>query len=683
MTQESKALLDISGLSVGFRTPHGLVHALRDVSLSVPRRRIMGIVGESGSGKSTLVWAVSRLLASNAVVRGGEIRVGETDVLGLDEAALQRFRGGQVSIVFQDPMTSQIPVLSYLQQMLDVQRRLRDRPVPERRRRAIDWIRNVGIPDPTVRVGQYPFQFSGGMRQRAAIAMALLLEPPLVFLDEPTTALDVTLEAQIVQLLRQLNEQVEATLVLVSHNLGLIASLCDAVAVMYAGEVVESGSVEQIFHAPRHPYTRALLQCDPARSGTRARQLPTIPGEVPDLQSVPTGCAFAPRCVHAAERCRTSAPALKPLGDGQEGRCHFAGTLADPAPMGDPAPTAGAAADAVARHDPGASTEPLLDIRNLRVRFRISGRFRAFLERDRDPFVDAVLGANLSLRRGGTVGLIGESGSGKTTLGRSVLGLLEPSEGSIVVDGRDVGTFAAGEWTAFRRHLAMIFQDPVGSLSPRKTVRSLLAEPFHIHGGADGSVESVIRRLCEMVQLPGPMLDRYPHELSGGQARRVGVARALALEPSLVVADEPTAGLDVSVQGEILNLLAELREDRGLSYLLVSHNLPAIRHICDRLAIMYLGRIVERGPCETVFQAPAHPYTEALIRGIPRPDPAKRMRAAPIEGEIPSLINRPTGCEFRTRCPHATPRCTAEIPLERTIAPGRQVRCHHPLAGTA
>ena len=696
---ESKGLLEVTGLSVGFRTPHGLVHALRDVSLSVPRRRVMGIVGESGSGKSTLVWAVSRLLASNAVVRGGEIRVGDTDVLGLDEATLQQFRGGQVSIVFQDPMTSQIPVLSYLQQMLDVQRRLRDRPVAERRKRATDWIRDVGIPDPTVRVGQYPFQFSGGMRQRAAIAMALLLEPPLVFLDEPTTALDVTLEAQIVQLLRQLNEQVEATLVLVSHNLGLIASLCDSVAVMYAGEIVESGSVEQIFHAPKHPYTRALLDCDPARSQTRARRLPTISGEVPDLQAVPAGCAFAPRCPNAAERCRTCAPELKSLEDGRKGRCHFAGTLADPvpaaAPTADPAPrpdsiptagpvpTAGAAPDAVVGAGPADPTGPLLDIRNLRVRFRISGRLRAFLQRDREPFVDAVLGANLSLQRGGTVGLIGESGSGKTTLGRSVLGLLEPSEGSIVVDGRDVGELSAREWTAFRRHLAMIFQDPVGSLSPRKTVRSLLAEPFHIHGGADGSVESAIRRLCEMVQLPAPMLDRYPHELSGGQARRVGVARALALEPSLVVADEPTAGLDVSVQGEILNLLAELREERGLSYLLVSHNLPAIRHICDRLAIMYLGRIVERGPCEAVFRAPAHPYTDALIRGIPRPDPAQRTLAAPIQGEIPSPINRPSGCEFRTRCPHATPRCTAEIPVERAVAPGREVRCHHPLVGNA
>lgn len=674
---DSKALLEIAGLSVDFRTPHGLVHALRDVSLSVPRRRVMGIVGESGSGKSTLIWAISRLLASNAVIRAGSIRVGGVDVLSLNEAALTQFRGGQVSIVFQDPMTSQIPVLSYLRQMLDVQRRLVGVPFQERRERAVDWIRQVGISDPTERADQYPFQFSGGMRQRAAIAMALLLEPPLVFLDEPTTALDVTLEAQIVQLLRQLNEQVDATLVLVSHNLGLIASLCDSVAVMYAGEIVESGTVEQIFHAPQHPYTRALLECDPARSPQRARRLPTIPGEVPNLQLVPPGCVFAPRCQYVEDVCRTTAPELRPLSGGQVARCYFAGGLADPAIP------ASAVADDHERLDIGDPKPPILSVRELRVRFRAAGRIRAFLERDPDPFVDAVLGASLLLERGGTLGLIGESGSGKTTLGRSVIGLLEPSEGSIHVDGKDTGDLSPGEWMTFRRHLAMIFQDPVGSLSPRKTVRSLLAEPFQIHGGGDGSLEVEVRRLCEMVQLPAPMLDRYPHELSGGQARRVGVARALALSPSLVVADEPTAGLDVSVQGEILNLLARLRAERGLSYLLVSHNLPAIRHICDSLAIMYLGRIVERGPCEDVFVSPAHPYTDALIRGIPQPDPSERIRTAPIQGEIPSLINRPMGCEFHTRCPHATSRCRREIPIERTVATGRQVRCHHPLLGTA
>ena len=675
--EESRPLLEVSGLSVDFRTPHGMVHALRDVSLSVPRRRVMGIVGESGSGKSTLVWAISRLLASNAVVRGGSIRVGDTDVLSLGQRALQQFQGGQVSIVFQDPMTSQIPVLSYLQQMLDVQRRLTDLSVSERRERAVEWIRQVGISDPSERVIQYPFQFSGGMRQRVAIAMALLLEPPLVFLDEPTTALDVTLEAQIVQLLRQLNEQVEATLVLVSHNLGLIASLCDSVAVMYAGEVVETGSVEQIFYEPRHPYTRALLECDPARSQGRAQLLPTIPGDVPSLQQVAPGCVFAPRCRHAEAVCHGTTPVLRSLHGGQTARCHFAGELSElPRASVAPPPVEGELRS-------GRSPDRLLEIHDLRVRFRISGRLRAFLDRNPDPFVDAVLGANLSLERGGTLGLIGESGSGKTTLGRCVLGLLDPEEGSIRIDGQDTGKFSTSEWMAFRRNLAMIFQDPVGSLSPRKTVRFLLAEPFHIHGGLNGSAEPAIRRLCEMVQLPRTMLDRYPHELSGGQARRVGVARALALEPALVVADEPTAGLDVSVQGEILNLLAELRRERGLSYLLVSHNLPAIRHICDSLAIMYLGRIVERGPCEAVFQAPAHPYTDALIRGIPQPDPAKRIRAAPIQGEIPSLINRPAGCEFHTRCPHATSRCKVEVPMERTIADGRRVRCHHPLLGTA
>ena len=688
-----RPLLDIDGLSIDFRTPHGPVHALRGVSLAVPRRQVMGIVGESGSGKSTLVWAVSRLLAGNAVIREGSIRVGDTDVLALGEGELERFRGGQVSIVFQDPMTSQIPVLTYLRQMLDVQHRQRGMPPAERRRQAVDWIRQVGIPDPEVRVGQYPFQFSGGMRQRAAIAMALLLEPPLVFLDEPTTALDVTLEAQIVQLLRELNRRVEATLVLVSHNLGLVASLCDRVAVMYAGEVVETGSVEQIFHQPQHPYTRALLACDPARGHARGR-LPTIPGEVPGLQQLPPGCAFAPRCRHAEAVCRTRPPALRRLADGGRARCHLVEDLppADRATGAEAPPPGAPVASGEDRAAPGTGApvaaeeggaEPLLDIRDLRVRFRVAGRLRAWLDRDPDPFVDAVLGASLQLERGGTLGLIGESGSGKTTLGRSVIGLLAPASGAIRVAGRDTATLSAGEWASFRRNLAMIFQDPVGSLSPRKTVRALLAEPFRIHRVDPGAGEAAaIRRLCDMVQLPTPILDRYPHELSGGQARRVGVARSLALEPSLVIADEPTAGLDVSVQGEILNLLAELRRERGLAFLLVSHNLPAVRHVCDRLAIMYLGRIVERGPCAALFRAPAHPYTDALIRGIPEPDPAKRIEVAPIEGEIPSLVQRPRGCEFHTRCPRASERCAVEAPAERLLAPGRQVRCHHPLGQT-
>ena len=696
MNADADVLLDVDGLTVDFRTPLGAVHALHEVSLSVPRRCIVGIVGESGSGKSTLVWAVTRLLANNAVVRGGRIRFAGTDVLALGPKELEAFRGSQVSVVFQDPMTSQIPVLSYARQMLDVQHgaRARGRSARQKRQRAVELVRRVGIPDPEERIGQFPHQFSGGMRQRAAIAMSLLMEPPLVFLDEPTTALDVTMEAQIIQLLRELNEGLDASLVLVSHNLGLVAELCDRVVVMYAGEVVERGSVEQIFHEPRHPYTRALLECDPVRERRPTRRLPVIPGEVPDLLHRPRGCSFAPRCAHAEDVCRERRPAMTSLAEGQAARCHLVDSLPAPstrAPPSRPPGGPGAETDgrppgrADGRGGPSGCSGSLLEVRGLGVRFRVIGVAKAALRRIAEPHVDAVLDASLTLGRGKTLGLVGESGSGKTTLGRAILGLVPVASGSIRVDGREVTDLGNAEWQPLRRELTMMFQDPNGSLSPRKTVRSLLAEPFRIHGmmgggGGRGALEGKLHGLCDMVRLPVQLLDRYPHELSGGQARRVGVARALALEPRLVVADEPTAGLDVSVQGEILNLLAELQRAKGLSYLLISHNLPVVRHISDRIAIMYLGRIVEQGPCALVFDGPAHPYTDALVKGVPQPDPAKRFEKAPIEGEIPSLRNRPSGCEFHTRCPHVRERCRIEPPAVRGLPDGRDIRCHFPLA---
>ena len=695
MNAAADILLDVDGLTVDFRTPRGPVHALHEVSLAVPRRCIVGIVGESGSGKSTLVWAVTRLLANNAVVRGGRIRFAGTDVLALAPKELEAFRGSQVSVVFQDPMTSQIPVLSYARQMLDVQHggQARGRSAGQKRQRAVELVRRVGIPDPEERIGQYPHQFSGGMRQRAAIAMSLLMGPPLVFLDEPTTALDVTMEAQIIALLRELNAGLHATLVLVSHNLGLVAELCDRVEVMYAGEVVERGSVEQIFHEPRHPYTRALLECDPARERHAVRRLPVIPGEVPDLHRRPPGCSFAPRCAHAREVCGERAPAMTALAEGHAARCHLVDSLSSrPSfPFAPSRPDAAAAEpeDApppgtLGRESRSEPSGPLLEVRGLGVRFRVIGVAKAALRRIAETHVDAVLDADLALERGKTVGLVGESGSGKTTFGRAILGLAPIARGSVRIDGREVSTLGSSEWQPLRRDLAMMFQDPNGSLSPRKTVRSLLAEPFRIHGTAGGDAESLegkLRGLCDMVRLPVQLLDRYPHELSGGQARRVGVARALALEPRLVIADEPTAGLDVSVQGEILNLLAELQRERGLSYVLISHNLPVVRHISDRIAIMYLGRIVEQGPCALVFDRPAHPYTDALVTGVPQPDPAKRIDKAPIEGEIPSLRNRPSGCEFHTRCPRVRERCRIETPPARGLSDGRDIRCHFPLAG--
>ena len=616
------ALLDIRNLSVDFRTPRGRVHALRDVSFKVPKGKIVGVVGESGSGKSTVIWTITQLLAGNAVIENGEALFDGEDVLKFDESRMMDFRGEKASIVFQDPMTSQSPVMTYGQQMADILYRRKGMPNAEKRRRAVEMMRRVGIPDPESRIAQYPHQFSSGMRQRAGIAMALLMDPMLLIADEPTTALDVTMEAQIIHLIRELQSEFEATIMLVSHNLGLIAELCDEVVVMYAGEVFESGSVSEIFFNATHPYTKALLDCDPARETTRSRYLPIIPGDIPDSHVKLTGCVFAPRCPRALPVCTSRRPAShRVTSDGHAARCHLLDATLVPDASSDPSTVTEAssrrAGELIVKDAPH-GTVPLLEVSHLSVRFRIMGALKARIKGIAEPFVDAVLDASLSLHAGETLGLVGESGSGKTTLGRAILGLVEARAGTAVFEGVDVLKLSPRAFKPLRRDMAMMFQDPIGSLSPRQTVRSLITEPFEIHGLAGKNLDIEAARLCEMVRLPHNFLSRYPHELSGGQARRVGVARALALNPKLIIADEPTAGLDVSVQGEILNLMSELQGEHGLGYLIISHNLPVVRHISDKLAIMYLGRLVERGDCEMIFERPAHPYTEALVRGVPR-----------------------------------------------------------------
>lgn len=674
-------VLDIRGLSLDFGTPRGYVKALRNVSFSVPDNSILGIVGESGSGKSTVVWAIMRLLANNAVIREGEIIFQGTDLLQLEEKALERYRGSQISMVFQDPMTSQIPVLSYSRQMTDIQYREVGRSAADKLARAVEMMKRVGIPDPVERIEQYPHQFSGGMRQRAAISMALMMNPSLLIADEATTALDVTMEAQIIHLLLELKREFRGTVMFVSHNLGLIAELCDDVVVMYAGEVVERGSVHDIFHRPAHPYTQALMRCDPARVMQRTRYLPTIPGDVPDLHKVPGGCVFAERCPEAFEACWTTKPDDHLVAGKQMARCH----LLDPELTQRPQTVSTSEVAAPAQRATGADVssacerQDVLAIDNLRVRFRTMGAVAAAFRRVADPFVDAVLDVSLELKRGETLSLVGESGSGKTTLGRTVLGLLPAAAGSVRFEGQEILGLAEPAFKPLRRQMSMMFQDPVGSLSPRQTIGSLITEPFEIHGLKERDLYKEGERLCEMVNLPANFLSRYPHELSGGQARRVGVARALALQPRLVIADEPTAGLDVSVQGEILNLMTELQREHSLTYLVITHNLPVVRHISDRLAIMYLGRLVEFGDCDRIFAQPAHPYTEALVNGVPQPDPDKRRDLVSIEGEVPSLANRPQGCEFHTRCKYAQPRCRSDIPPATPIRDGHYVRCHFPL----
>ncbi|MCP4767876.1 MAG: ABC transporter ATP-binding protein [Gammaproteobacteria bacterium] len=675
-------LLEIKNLNVEFKTPRGRVKVLRDINFTATRGKILGIVGESGSGKSTVIWAMTQLLAGNAVVNSGEILFDGENVLDFNTDQLKAYRGEKASIVFQDPMTSQIPVRSYAQQMVDIAYRRSDMSTKDKLELAIKMLRQVGIPDPEQRISQYPHQFSGGMRQRAGIAMALQMSPLMLIGDEPTTALDVTMEAQIIHLLRELQQQTHATLMIVSHNLGLIAELCDEVVVMYAGQVVEKGDVHQIFNHAQHPYTQALLECDPARVLKRTRYLPTIPGDLPDLHDIPKGCIYAGRCAQASAQCLSTAPASYDIEEGHQALCH----LLDP--DHDQQAHEQSATDRVVSKTTGYSEDadnvieggqPLLSVKNVQVRFDIMGKIKAMLEGVKEPYVDAVLDISLDLRRGETLGLVGESGSGKTTLGRAILGLVKTHAGSVQIDGQEVSGLSEAALRDMRQNMAMMFQDPIGSLSPRQTIASLITEPFDIHRKGQYDALEEAKRLCDMVNLPHTFLSRYPHELSGGQARRVGVARALALEPSIIIADEPTAGLDVSVQGEILNLMRDLQIRQKLAYLIITHNLPVVRHISDRLAIMYLSRIVEQGDCDAIFDNPAHPYTEALVKGIPQPDPGKRRDLITIAGEVPSLTNRPSGCEFHTRCPYVQDRCKKERPLSQTLSDGRSVQCHFPL----
>lgn len=675
-------LLEIRNLDVVFDTDRGPVRALRNVSFDVPRGKIVGVVGESGSGKSTVIWSVARLLSGNGRIVGGDILFDGRNLCDLDEAALRDFRGRQASVVFQDPMTSQIPVKSYRQQIIDILYRDRDQSRSQKAGHALAMMRRVGIPDADQRIDQFPHQFSGGMRQRMGIAMALLMKPQLLMADEPTTALDVTMEAQIIHLLRSLQAEMHTTIMLVSHNLGLVAELCDQVVVMYAGEVVERGPIGAVYARPAHPYTQALIRSDPARLSERGRYLPTIPGELPDVRFEQAGCIFAGRCPKAFDRCHREKPAAHVPEEGHDARCH----LLDPGqatPSASPVTSAASPRQGAMPGDLNAKApdaEPLIRVQDLCVSFPGRGRLASLLPGREPAKIDVLVDVNLDLRTGETLGLVGESGSGKTTLGRCILGLVPASSGSITFRGRELTRLSEREFRPLRENMAMMFQDPVGSLSPRQSVRSLTLEPLDVHRPKGFDRDAVALKLADMVNLPRELLSRYPHQLSGGQARRVGVARALALEPDLIIADEPTAGLDVSIQGEVLNLMRDLQIAHNLTYLIISHNLPVVRHISSRLAIMYLGRIVEHGDCEAIFRRPAHPYTEALVNGIPRPDPEHRRTLASIEGEVPSVAFRPRGCEFHTRCRYAQARCREEAPNETKLADGRTIRCHFPLS---
>ncbi|WP_051852871.1 ABC transporter ATP-binding protein [Streptomyces aureocirculatus] len=682
-------LLSIEGLHVDIASRDRTVHALDGVSLDLAPGEALGIVGESGCGKTMTALSVLGLLPPGGRVTGGRILFDGEDLATASAPTLQNVRGNTVGMVFQDPLTSLNPTMPIGAQVAEPLLLHRaDLGRKEAWARAHDMLRLVGMPQPAERMKAYPHQLSGGMRQRVAIAMALVCEPKLLIADEPTTALDVTTQHQILELIDSLRATLGMAMILVTHDLGVIANRVDRVAVMYAGRVAEQAPVRALFARPRHRYTEALFAALPERAAERGTELHTILGLPPSLTTRPTGCRFAPRCAFATDACREREPDLAAdaeLGAGADAGLGAEAGAAHRFACFHPVPYGDAPAEEVVTPPPAAATEPggvLLRLDALTKEFPLPG----------GPFgrrrgtVSAVGGVSLTVRRGETYGMVGESGCGKTTLGRIVAGLEEPTAGTVRFDGRDLAGLTRAERRAHRRRIQLMFQDSTAAMDPRMRVGEILREPLVIQGvGSRADRERRTAELLDAVGLPRGAVHRYPHEFSGGQRQRLGLARALTLSPDLVVADEPVSALDVSVQAQILNLMRELQREHGLTYLFISHDLAVIRHLADTVGVMYLGKLVESGPAERVYASPLHPYTRGLLDTVNVPDPAAASAAdrAPLSGETPSASRPPSGCRFRTRCPLAQEVCaTTEPPVTTPSGEGHQVACHFPLTAS-
>ncbi|WP_369142767.1 dipeptide ABC transporter ATP-binding protein [Streptomyces sp. R44] len=677
-------VLSVRDLRISFPSEAGPVEAVRGIDFDLLPGRTLGIVGESGSGKSATAMGVMGLLPPTARV-SGQVLLGGRDLVGLDDRRLSRIRGNDIGMVFQDPLSALTPIHSVGRLLSDALRVHQDLTKQTAWNRAVELLDLVGIPEPRRRARSFPHEFSGGMRQRVVIALAMANSPSVIVADEPTTALDVTVQAQILDVLRTAQTETGAAVVLITHDLGVVAGYADDVAVMYAGRIVERAGAEALFRRPTMPYTIGLLGAVPRPDAPKDRPLVPIGGEPPSLVALPAGCPFADRCPAVLDRCRTEEPEAVPVAGHGEVACLRADEIADgrlavdalfPAPRGPRAPEG---------TGPG---EVVLRVSGLSKTFPVTKG--AFLRR-RLGTLHAVSDVGFDLRAGETLGLVGESGSGKTTTLLEILRLRPPESGRIEVAGTDVaglGSGAAERLRELRGAVQIVMQDPMGSLDPRLPVSRLLAEPLQAVGADRSATRARVAELLGMVGLDASVADRFPGALSGGQRQRVGIARALATQPRIVVLDEPVSALDVSVQAGVVNLLARLQRELGLAYLVVAHDLAVMRHFADRIAVMYLGHLVETGSTEAIFENPRHPYTEALLSAIPVPDPRRERSRERIvlEGEQPSATDLPRGCVFVDRCPlyrslddeGLRERCRTQRPALGPAAPGTGHRhaCH-------
>ena len=659
-TDKKDIVLELKDLHVHFQTPLGVAKAVRGTSLQIQKGEIFAIVGESGCGKSVTAASIMQILPKPiASVAKGEILINGEDIVKMTELQKRKIRGNRISMIFQEPQTSLNPVFTIRNQIAEVLRTHQDLDSEATENRCLELLTTVGIADPEQRLNEYPHQLSGGMKQRVMIALALGCQPEVLIADEPTTALDVTIQAQVLNLIDDLRKRLGTAVLLITHDLGVVRQIADRVAVMYMGQIVETGNSDEMFANPHHPYTKKLLRSIPSRL-SRGQKLSIIPGNVPAATSDIKGCAFYERCFAKQDDCKHSPPSLKNITNSHLVSCFH--------------PDSPEELNSIEINDDNvndARGEDLI-VKNLKVYYPI----RKGLLKRTVGHVKAVDNLSIKVPKGKTVALVGESGCGKTTLGKMLVGLEKASAGEVKYGNLDLRNMSGSTLKGFHKRLQFIFQDPYSSLDPRMMVFELIGEGLVTHNittKQDGVINRV-KSLLDMVGLPENALYRYPHEFSGGQRQRICIARALAVMPETIICDEATSALDVSVQAQILNLLKELQGKLGLSYLFITHDLSVVEYFCSYIYIMYLGEIVEHGPVEAIFDNPKHPYTKALLQAIPRVDSHTGLNKIKLRGDIPSSINPPAGCRFHTRCSEAMPECSHQSPVEQKIGESR-VRC--------
>lgn len=679
---EGEPVLYVQNLAVAYKIRNGEVEAVHDVTFEVHRGESFGIVGESGCGKSTVAWAIVNFLGQNGYVKEGSIQFLGQELVGKTGEELRQLRGDQIAMVYQDPMQALNPSMRVGDQMKEVVTVHRNISDEEAEHLCVEMLRRVYMPDPEDVMRRYPHQISGGQQQRVVIGMALINNPALLIMDEPTTALDVTVEAAVLDLIGDLRREYDTAIMYITHNLGVVARVCNRVGVMYAGELVERATVQQVFGSPKHPYTQGLIRCVPKLGTDKVSSaLYPIPGRVPPPNARPPGCVFGPRCDYSEQRCVDERPRLRQLPDGRNVRCHFAEDI-DPALW---TPSDEIAVPTFVHG--GKDTETILELRELEKYYPVRGNsLRDVLGIAEKQQVRAVEDVSFSVTAGSTLGIVGESGCGKSTLVKTIIGLEESTGGEAEFLGFDITEELSDRDLDLIRELQMVFQNPDSTMNPSYTVGQQIARPMRRFNIAPKSkIRDEVIKLLRAIRLNAGYYDRFPRQLSGGEKQRVGIARALASRPDLILCDEPVSALDVSVQAAILNLLLEIQQESGTTMLFIAHDLSVVRFFSDYVAVMYLGQLMEYGPAEAIYAPPYHPYTEALLSAVPIPDPLVKQKRIRLDGAVPSALNPPTGCRFHTRCPRREllpdggKICETEDPPWRRTEDGHRIFCHIPL----